>query len=387
MQSPIETIQQRLGNREDSEHVQAVIRLLLTVVTIAIMYVLDPPETARRAYFLIGRLVILSSFVIAVGILISIVVAPAVSVGRRCIGMTHDTLILSVALYLGQATLAPYAALYLIVSVANGFRFGTRYLYATTAMSLFGFTVVYQTSAFWRDQTTMSIIVFVMLAVVPIYVGQLLKSLHLARDQLRLQATVDPLTKLLNRAELERRIEASLKLAPRDHVLLFCDLDRFKAVNDIAGHAAGDKLLVDIGRIIRTEASVEPEALCGRPGGDEFCVFLPACDVDRARRIACRIRDGIAGYRLGWSRSYYSVSVSIGVAPSAAVSDMKSLFRLADAACYAAKNAGRNEIHVIDAHQIPDVVDTASVRRLYLETGGDHTSDIESAGHGQRGGR
>ena len=147
------------------------------------------------------------------------------------------------------------------------------------------------------------------------------------------------------------------------HFLLYCDLDHFKNVNDEAGHAAGDKLLSDVGQIIRD--CVRGDDLTARLGGDEFCVFIKKCPLYKAREIAENIRNSVSGYRLAWGRNYYTVGISIGAAPSAAVKDMASLFRLADAACYAAKNAGRNQVHVVDPQS--DFIDTASVRRLFTD--------------------
>jgi predicted signal transduction protein with EAL and GGDEF domain len=108
--------------------------------------------------------------------------------------------------------------------------------------------------------------------------------------------------------------------------------------------------------------------LCGRPGGDEFCVLLMNCDLKRARHIAEQICAKVADYRLAWGQQFFSVGISIGVAPTSAVTDAESLLRLADAACYAAKNAGRNRIHVVDPPS--DAAETAQVRRLHLPDAG-----------------
>lgn len=358
----VQALRARLAQREDSEHIQALVRIVLAAATTALLFGMDEGNVAKPDYLELGRAAIVASLLVSLGLFAVIVARPEVSLGRRWFAMVHDAVLLSAALFLGEAALASYAAIYLVMAVANGFRYGTPYLYASTAMSLVGFTLVYATSDYWQSQTTLSINIFVMLAAVPLYVGQLLNSLHHAKDQLRRQASMDPLTQLLNRAELERRVEAVFERKTRGHVFLFCDLDHFKTVNDVAGHAAGDKLLVDVGGIIRR--SVRATDLCGRPGGDEFCVLLMNCELDRARAVAEQIRGEVSGYRLAWGQRYFSVGISIGVAPAAAVSDMASLFRLADAACYAAKNAGRNQIHVVDPRI--DEVDTANVRLLFL---------------------
>ncbi len=74
----------------------------------------------------------------------------------------------------------------------------------------------------------------------------------------------------------------------------------------------------------------------------------------------------MTGYRVAWGTDYFSVGVSIGVAPSDAVNDAESLFRLADAACYAAKNAGRNKVHVVDPRT--DLLDTQKIRRIFEDS-------------------
>ena len=92
------------------------------------------------------------------------------------------------------------------------------------------------------------------------------------------------------------------------------------------------------------------------------CVLLRNCALERGREVAEQIRSKTTGYRFAWGTEYFSVGVSIGVAPSGAVNDADSLFRLADAACYAAKNAGRNKVHVVDPRT--GLLDTQKIRRI-----------------------
>jgi diguanylate cyclase (GGDEF)-like protein len=266
-------------------------------------------------------------------------------------------------MFLGEGGAAAVAAIYLWVTLGNGFRYGVAYLYACAILSIIGFGSVYLFSDYWHEQRILSINILLLLALIPPYVGSLLKSLHVAKAQLRQRATYDGLTGLINRVELEQNTASILAHKQAGHFLLFCDLDHFKAVNDDAGHAAGDKLLADIGQVI--EECVRSDDLTARLGGDEFAVFLKNCPQDRARIIAESIRNAVAGYRLAWSTEYYSVGISIGAAPSAAVKDMESLFRLADAACYAAKNAGRNQVYVIDTES--DLKDTQAIRKLVFD--------------------
>jgi diguanylate cyclase (GGDEF)-like protein len=140
------------------------------------------------------------------------------------------------------------------------------------------------------------------------------------------------------------------------------DLDRFKHVNDNAGHAAGDRLLKEIARLIKR--NLRDKDVCARLGGDEFCMLLIDCEMDTATQIAERIREQVESFRLLWGGRVYSVGASIGVAASDSVEDGQSLLRLADAACYAAKNAGRNSVHVVDSKQ--RISDTGLLRRLHI---------------------
>ncbi len=275
--------------------------------------------------------------------------------------MVHDVAAISSSIYLGEGAGAAVAVIYLWITLGNGFRYGIRYLYACAILSIAGFSVVYALSEYWQGQRLLSLNILLTMLIVPPYVGSLLKSLHSARDALQHQASTDALTGLLSRMEMETAIESLFMGNGSGHVLLFCDLDRFKEVNDVAGHAAGDKLLTDIGEIIRK--SVRRDDLSARIGGDEFCILLHDCDLEKGREIAEEIRSKTTGYRLAWGTDYFSVGVSIGVAPSGAVNDAESLFRLADAACYAAKNAGRNRVHVVDPRT--GLLDTQKIRRIF----------------------
>jgi len=220
--------------------------------------------------------------------------------------------------------------------------------------------ITHDTSPYWQSNPTLSFYIAAILVVVPGYTYALLNSLHKARAELEQRATHDHLTGLMNRAGIEQRILETVSDTPQGHVLLYMDLDQFKHVNDNAGHAAGDHLLREIARVIRL--NVRENDLCARLGGDEFCVLFSHCSMDTAAQIAERIREQVHRYRLLWGGRVYSVGTSIGVAASDSVQDGPSLLRLADAACYAAKNEGRNSVHVVGAHQ--RITDTGLLRRL-----------------------
>lgn len=360
----VSSIRKRIADREDPEHQQVAIRVGL--VSVALLYFHSGYFAARAPspeFVRYAAIAVTVSFVITMLLAVAVLAWPRVSVMRRIAGMLHDVAAISIAMYLGEAAAAAVAAIYLWVTLGNGFRYGNAYLYGCAALSFLGFGTVALTSEYWAANHTLTANILILLALIPPYVGGLLRSLQKAKAQLRRQASVDVVTGLKNRAETEMNVERALDREHEGHVLLFCDLDLFKQVNDSAGHAAGDKLLADVGRII-SECSGD-DAEVGRIGGDEFCVFLQHCTMEHARQVAERIRNCVSGYRLAWGRDYYSVGISVGVAPTSAVQDIGSLFRLADAACYAAKNAGRNQVHVVDPRT--GVADTQRIRKLHAE--------------------
>jgi diguanylate cyclase (GGDEF)-like protein len=159
-------------------------------------------------------------------------------------------------------------------------------------------------------------------------------------------AESDPLTGLPNRASLSRRLQARLDIARHDEpvAVLFCDLDRFKLVNDSLGHAAGDMVLVDVARRLRD--ATRPGDLVARLGGDEF-VVVPAGPVDEAaaHRLAARVRDAL-GAPAPAGAPPHLVGASIGIAVAAGGSASEVL-RRADSAMYVAK-VGRHDVAVHD---------------------------------------
>ena len=172
-------------------------------------------------------------------------------------------------------------------------------------------------------------------------------------DQLEYQATYDELTGLFNRRAFESQLTRSYEHGHSASVksyLLYMDLDQFKIVNDTSGHAAGDMLLKNVSEMLVD--SVRSNDTVGRLGGDEFAIILWQCPVDVARRIAESIRAAIEAYRFQWDKETYRIGVSIGGIPvDPSIGDISELQQLADAACYAAKDAGRNRVHLVSGER------------------------------------
>ena len=169
-----------------------------------------------------------------------------------------------------------------------------------------------------------------------------------ATAQLAHQATHDLLTGLHNRRAFEQALEeivSGSRRASDAAVLCFLDLDRFKHVNDTAGHAAGDALLKALS--VRIRERVRTGDLLCRIGGDEFGLILRGCRIDEGRRIVETLRQVVTEYRLEWEGTTFSVGLSAGlVALDERFTSPGDALVAADLACYAAKRKGRNSIEV-----------------------------------------
>lgn len=172
------------------------------------------------------------------------------------------------------------------------------------------------------------------------------------RQTLAWASSHDALTSLVNRAEFERRLDQHLTDRREQPVAaLFIDLDRFKAVNDRAGHAAGDAVLVAVARTL--EYHVRHGDTVARLGGDEFAALLPGCPREGAVRVAETIRGAIQALEVLWAGEALGVGASIGVVLlDAGLPNVAAVMAAADAACYAVKRSGRNGVRL---HGQPDL--------------------------------
>ena len=170
-------------------------------------------------------------------------------------------------------------------------------------------------------------------------------------QQMSYHATHDALTGLVNRREFERRLQDAMDSAQADegvHILLYMDLDRFKAVNDSCGHQAGDNMLREVASLIKEQ--VRDSDYVGRLGGDEFGTLLIGCPIDKARQIAADICNAVAGYRFVWQDKIFNIGISIGLVEIGHSSGtLQDLMSAADSACYVAKQRGRGQVHVYSA--------------------------------------
>ena len=173
---------------------------------------------------------------------------------------------------------------------------------------------------------------------------------HEMARQMTWQATHDALTGLMNRKEFERQLQdliVSSKEQNTISALLYLDLDQFKVVNDTCGHGAGDELLRLLSQLLQTR--IRQADSLARLGGDEFGVLLRGCDLQRATDVADKLIQAIGAFRFAWQDKFFDVGVSIGmVMIDRETVSVASALSVADIACYAAKDAGRNRSHVYE---------------------------------------
>lgn len=167
-------------------------------------------------------------------------------------------------------------------------------------------------------------------------------------QQLSWQASHDALTGLINRREFEVSVTEALRSARQEghtHALLYMDLDRFKIVNDTCGHGAGDVLLQTLTRTLQSH--MRESDVLARLGGDELGVLLQCCPLQNAIQRANEFRQAIKDFRFLWQERSFEMGISIGLVEiNDNSTSLTDLLVAADQACSAAKEKGRNRVHV-----------------------------------------
>jgi diguanylate cyclase (GGDEF)-like protein len=195
--------------------------------------------------------------------------------------------------------------------------------------------------------------------------------------EMHFQAHHDALTSLCNRTEFENRLQYVIDKAKQkntEHALCFLDLDQFKIINDTCGHKAGDQMLIKLSQLI--QGKIREHDTLGRLGGDEFGLLIEKCSLSKAIEIAEGLVNLVKKYEFAWEGRTFRVGVSIGLVHITNRSrDATALMSEADIACYAAKDMGRNRVHV---HAFND----EHVKKIHQELS--WVADIETSIKDQR---
>ena len=187
--------------------------------------------------------------------------------------------------------------------------------------------------------------------------------------RLSYQASHDALTGLINRREFEIRLKQTIRNAQSEHEthsICFLDLDKFKVINDTSGHAAGDEFLKQISKTI--QGMLRQTDVLARLGGDEFGIILDSCSIDRAKKICNQIISTIKDTRFNWGKNSFETGASIGIVPiTKLTSSVSDVMGSVDAACYEAKDKGRNRIQVFepdDAEFVKHRTETSWIQKI-----------------------
>ncbi|WP_165742323.1 diguanylate cyclase, partial [Pseudoalteromonas sp. Z1A6] len=172
---------------------------------------------------------------------------------------------------------------------------------------------------------------------------------HQLSERVVYQASYDQLTGLINRQTFNEKLKAYLSnkqnnQAPR--FLCILDLDRFKLVNDSAGHLVGDAMLCEVATLIKQ--SITNKDLLARLGGDEFALLVNDSTLEQAQLTCEKIISTIRSYKFIWNERIFDSGISIGMVPITYGLNATELLSKADLACYKAKELGRGRVYITD---------------------------------------
>ena len=177
-------------------------------------------------------------------------------------------------------------------------------------------------------------------------------------EKLEHQAIHDPLTGLLNRYEMQSRLQKLLdnnEIEFSENTFCFFDIDRFKVVNDTCGHKAGDALLSKIADHLQTY--IKKSDSFARIGDDEFAVIITDSSGDDARKVAETLRQAVENFHFEWNGKVFDINISMALVPILSNQTVTEILGSADVALSAAKDSGRNRIHEYRPH------DSTMIRR------------------------
>jgi diguanylate cyclase (GGDEF)-like protein len=240
------------------------------------------------------------------------------------------------------ANRGPVERLIIVLATLCGLNFIVRTL---MIMVLYGPYTSYDgfyTSIYWTS-ALLSHAVLSLLIALSLFTAE---ALDLVRS-LRSESLTDPLSGLLNRRGFEARASALLDMCGPTKLpvaLVVADLDRFKALNDRHGHAAGDRVIAGFAEHLRAAAGTR--AVAGRMGGEEFAVLLPMADPAAARLFAEAVRTVFSATAIDGLPREVRVTASFGIAARSGDESLADLTRRADEALYHAKRGGRDGVRV-----------------------------------------
>lgn len=345
----ITDITKRLSARPDSEFEQALVRVVIVASVWISIYIgahqgwleVETGRYLRYCAIYLG---------LALLLLVFIIWRPVASPTRRVLGIMGDMAMLSVSVVLVGNSGIMFYPIFLWVTIGNGLRFGQRYLYLAMVASLLGFGTAVANSDYLMDYPLVVLGLILGLIALPVYVSMLLRRLHRAmadlnnvNAQMTRLATRDSLTGLPNRALFFEHLGHAIALSRRrstTFAVLFIDIDGFKLINDLLGHATGDQVIKQVANILIR--CVRASDTVARLGGDEFVILLNDIPSQQTGQVAEKILSALTKISASEIHSL-AITASIGIAhyPDSG-QDAEALVDRADLAMYEAKKAGKN---------------------------------------------
>lgn len=343
------------GNNVELRH--AVLRLV--TVTLSLCYVFltqgiqyesfSEPKTILQT---IGLLSVSFSLLI----LVHTHKNPGIHFWRRAIGLLHDAVLLTAVLYFGEEMATVFLFLYPFSAIGYGFRYGEKWLLASTLCGAIGLAILVSTSSFWSELPMIGTGFAITFLTVVTYTGLLLRKLRGTTAQLEKMATHDSLTGLPNRRFVMEQLRQAFEANQRNQQTLTCiyfDLDGFKSVNDTLGHGAGDILLKEVA--VRARSLICEKDVVARLGGDEFTIIRtsvvsPHEAEELCRKLVDSVQDitEIMGHPIVISASVGCVLVPAGIHSQEKEPTEEVIMRLADACMYQSKKSGRGQYTITD---------------------------------------
>lgn len=291
--------------------------------------------TARSPEYLVAiNLVHLAYFALTAAFLVHArlrVVSPL----RLRLAMWTDVVGVSAAVMADASPMAPAYLVYLVIVLGNGMRYGLRAFAEAALSGLVAATVVLSLRFpdYVQNLSVTSLFFLLFVGIIVAYAYGLMVNIERARQGLEVASSVDALTGLLNRRGLQERAQGlfGAVVNPRTQfAVLFADLDGFKAINDAHGHDAGDRLLKEVARAIRS--AVRDGDTVARFGGDEFVVILPETTLEQATVIAKRMQAAVSKDE----RALLTLTIGMGLAPTHGA-DLDAVLKSVDVAMYHGK--------------------------------------------------
>jgi diguanylate cyclase (GGDEF)-like protein len=353
---------ERIHNRPDSEHEQALVRIGLVSVYL-LAYTVYGLFSGNWHKF--GLAVLLVYLLVSPAALLWIYLRPDVSHFRRTFFATTDHLAIACVLISGPAYMQALYPLLLWVDVGNGARFGRRYHLLSTAMSTVTWLIVLNVNPYWRTPGTAAFGYGLLAGILFLPFYARLFRRRLEQTNTRLQETCnnvtrlvtrDPVTGLPNRIHLYQRLNGALAAAHRCQrrlAIFYIDLDNFKRINDESGHHVGDEALCTAAEVFRQRTRMSD--VVARVGGDEFIIVLMDVTTDKLEPIGNSLVAALAMLPMP-----LSASIGVAVYPECGTT-VDNLIHSADVAMYQAKRAGGNRC--INAAPCPPQSETSAVKQ------------------------